>query len=76
MASASMMTTHGPYILTKQALTQLTRLGANDPDFNLRRDPALLLRRRAENTTFVTAIEPHGTYSPVTESASNARSAA
>lgn len=45
-----------------------TRLGANDPNFNLRRDPGLMLRRgRVADTTFVSVIEPHGSYSPVTE---------
>ncbi|MEP3838786.1 MAG: alginate lyase family protein [Algibacter sp.] len=52
-----------------------TRIGANDPDFNLRREAALLLRRKnVKNTTFVSAIESHGSYSPVTESAVNSNS--
>ena len=52
-----------------------TRIGANDPSFNLRRDAALILRRKnAQNTTFVSVIEAHGTYSPVTESAINSKS--
>lgn len=53
----------------------LTRIGANDPDFNLRRDPSLLLRREnTKNTTFVSTIESHGSYSPVSESAFNSNS--
>ena len=52
-----------------------TRIGANDPEFNLRRDPALILRRKnCTNTTFVSAIESHGSYSPVSESAWNSKS--
>ena len=52
-----------------------TRIGANDPDFNLRRDPGLILRRKhAKNTTFVSAIESHGNYSAVSESALNSNS--
>lgn len=52
-----------------------TRIGANDPEFNLRRDPALLLRRKnTKNTTFVSVIESHGSYSPVSESAINSNS--
>ena len=52
-----------------------TRIGANDPEFNLRRDPALMLRRKnAKNTLFVSTIEAHGSYSPVTESAINSNS--
>ena len=45
-----------------------TRLGANDPDFNLRRDAGLVIRREADsNTVFASAIETHGSYSPVSE---------
>ena len=52
-----------------------TRIGANDPDFNLRRDAAFMLRRPdAGSTTFVSAVESHGSYSPVSELTLNARS--
>ncbi|MGJ8593200.1 MAG: alginate lyase family protein [Aquaticitalea sp.] len=52
-----------------------TRIGANDPEFNLRRDPALILRRKnSHNTLFASTIEAHGTYSPVSESAVNTNS--
>ena len=45
-----------------------TRIGANDPNFNLRRDAAFMIRRQeADDTIFATIIEPHGGYSPVTE---------
>lgn len=51
------------------------RLGANDPDFNLRRDAALILRRKdTSDTTFASIIEPHGYYSPVSERSVNPRS--
>ncbi len=53
----------------------LARLGANDPDFNLRRDAALIVRRKdVENTVFATIIEPHGSYSPVSEIAIDSNS--
>uniref|UniRef100_UPI00404A774B heparinase II/III domain-containing protein n=1 Tax=Flavobacterium sp. TaxID=239 RepID=UPI00404A774B len=53
----------------------LARTGANDPEFNLRRDPGFIIRKKdAQNTTFVSAIETHGSYSYVTESAKNAYS--
>ena len=53
----------------------LTRVGANDPDFNLRREPAVIVRRsNTQNTLFTSVIEPHGSYSPVTESAFNSNS--
>ncbi len=52
-----------------------TRIGANDPEFNLRRDAALVLRRKAAgDTVFATILEPHGGYSPVSELAVNSRS--
>lgn len=42
----------------------LVRLGANDPNFNLRRDPAFVLRRpNVETTTFTSVLETHGSYS-------------
>lgn len=41
------------------------RLGANDPSFNLRRDQAFILRRRAvADATFVSVLESHGSYDP------------
>ena len=53
----------------------LTRLGANDPSYNLRRDPAFIVRRQAAaDTTFVSTIESHGSYDPVSESAVNSYS--
>jgi len=52
-----------------------TRLGANDPEFNLRRDPAFIIRRKGiGNTVFISAIESHGGYSPVSEIAINSSS--
>ncbi|WP_026052516.1 alginate lyase family protein [Gayadomonas joobiniege] len=53
----------------------LTRLGANDPDFNLRRDPGIIIRRNeAKDTIFASVIEPHGSYSPVNELSKNSNS--
>ena len=44
------------------------RIGANDPDFNLRRDAALIIRRpEAQSTVFASVIEPHGYYSAISE---------
>ncbi len=53
----------------------LARLGANDPQFNLRRDPAYIIRRpAAEQALFASIIEPHGSYDRVTESALDSKS--
>ncbi len=67
------------YTLTSVTNTKdellFTRIGANDPEFNLRREAAFMLRRKnAKNTIFVSVIEAHGNYSPVTESAVNSNS--
>lgn len=43
-------------------MVYLTRIGANDPEFNLRPEPALILRKQAGNHVFASAIEPHGLF--------------
>ncbi|KXI28238.1 alginate lyase family protein [Paraglaciecola hydrolytica] len=53
----------------------LTRLGANDPEFNLRRDAALMIRRKnAGDTVFASVVEPHGSYNLVSELSVNSNS--
>ena len=53
----------------------LVRLGANDPSFNLRRDPGFIIRKKnTKKTAFVNVIETHGGYSPVSEFSGNAYS--
>lgn len=53
----------------------LARIGADDPEFNLRRDPALIIRKEnTKSTIFASIIESHGDYNPVTEKANNAYS--
>lgn len=50
-----------------------TRTGANDPDFNLRRDPSFIIRKHNEkNAVYISVIEQHGYYNPVDEIATNA----
>lgn len=60
------------YTLTAQSAIGddiiLARIGANDPEFNLRRDALLIHRKKsAKDIRFLSVIENHGTYSPVTE---------
>ena len=44
------------------------RLGANDPQYNLRHDPTFIIRKKGQKkATFVSVIEPHGAYNRVTE---------
>ncbi|MDM9630891.1 alginate lyase family protein [Robiginitalea aurantiaca] len=64
-------------ITTSEAEDELlfTRLGADDPEFNLRRDAAFMVRRKGHpSTVFASIIEPHGSYSPVSEIAVKAES--
>jgi hypothetical protein len=49
-----------------------TRIGAGDPNFNLRNEPAFMLRRNAASHVFASVIEPHGSFDPVTELAPGA----
>jgi hypothetical protein len=46
----------------------LTRIGANDPEFNLRNEAAFMLRENnTGNHSFASVIEPHGLYDLVGE---------
>lgn len=45
----------------------LTRIGANDSNFNLRRDPGMIHRRTDGNTLFASLYEIHGSYVYSTE---------
>lgn len=49
-----------------------TRTGANDPNFNLRHEPAFIIRKNGQNQSFVNVIEIHGNFDPVYEFSSNA----
>ena len=49
-----------------------TRTGANDPDFNLRHEPAFIIRKNGKDQSFISVIEIHGKFDPVYEFSSNA----
>ena len=51
----------------------LGRTGANDPDFNLRSDPVLVIRRQAADHLFASVIEPHGYFNEARERSEQAR---
>lgn len=52
-----------------------TQLGANDPNFNLRPESALITRvRGAKDTLFASVLEPHGVYNPALEYTTNSHS--
>ena len=51
------------------------RIGAKDPEFNLRRDPAFMIRKNKSKTAlYASVVEAHGSYDPVSEMATNAHS--
>ncbi len=53
----------------------LAESGANDPNFNLRREPIAIQRvSNARAATFVSIIEPHGLYDGATEQTIDSRS--
>jgi len=49
----------------------LTRTGANDPNFNLRHEPAFIIRKKGEKQVFLSVIEIHGSFDPITEYSAN-----
>lgn len=44
-----------------------TRIGANDPNFNLRNETAFIIRQKAKSYCFASVIEPHGSFDPILE---------
>ncbi|MCW4462092.1 heparinase II/III family protein [Sphingomonas sp. BT-65] len=61
---------------TAGAQVILAESGANDPRFNLRREPVVIQRiEGAGDAAFLSLIEPHGRYDAATETTTNSRSA-
>lgn len=50
-----------------------TRTGANDPSFNLRSEPAFILRSKGETTLFASVVETHGYFNEEFEQSVSAR---
>jgi hypothetical protein len=48
------------------------RSGASDPNFNLRHEPAFILRQKAASHVFASVIEPHGAWNGTREFSENA----
>lgn len=44
-----------------------TRIGGSDPNFNLRNEPGVVVRRRGESHCFASVLEPHGSFDPILE---------
>jgi oligo-alginate lyase len=54
-------------LIKGQASLFLTRSGANDPNFNLRREPAFIIRKNGTEQSFVNVVEIHGNFDPIIE---------
>ena len=56
------------FLNSKNSEIIFTQLGANDPNFNLRKESAVIQRvKNADNHTFVSLLEVHGEYNPQQE---------
>ncbi len=51
-----------------------TRSGANDPNFNMRHEPAMIIRKNGQGQSFITVTEIHGNFDPISEFTTNAYS--
>ncbi len=54
-------------LINDSATLFFTRSGANDPNFNLRREPSFIIRKNGANQSFVNVLEIHGKYDGVNE---------
>lgn len=61
-------------LIQGDASLYLTRLGANDEHFNLRRDPAFIIRKQGKSVPFISIIEIHGRFDPIIEFSTNSYS--
>ncbi|SEL46448.1 Alginate lyase [Aquimarina amphilecti] len=62
-------------LIDKESNMVFSKLGANDPNFNLRDDASYMLREKnKKNHVFVNVIEPHGNFDPKLESVQNPHS--
>ncbi|MEN3324438.1 alginate lyase family protein [Mariniflexile soesokkakense] len=60
-------------VVSKDDELMFTRIGAHDPNFNLRNDPGFIIRKKNnKDAYFVTVLESHGHYDSVSEIATNA----
>jgi hypothetical protein len=61
-------------MITDSARIFFALSGANDPRFNLRREPSYIIRQNGKNQTFVNVLEIHGNYDGINEFSTNAYS--
>lgn len=58
---------------TPESKVIFARTGANDPDFNLRSEPAFILRQSGQNHVFASVLETHGYFNESIEASVGAR---
>ena len=58
-------------LITGAAEIFFTRTGANDHNFNLRHEPAFIIRKKGKSQSFVTVVEMHGNFDPIIEFSTN-----
>ena len=58
---------------TENSEVIFARTGANDPDFNLRSEPVLILRQKGKSHLFANVLETHGYFNESIEASVNAR---
>ncbi len=67
---------HTYYTITSlvqgEAKIFFTRSGANDPNFNVRREPAYIIRKKGKDQSYINVLEIHGNYDPINEFSTNA----
>jgi hypothetical protein len=51
-----------------------TRIGASDPNFNLRNETGFIIRQKTKSYCFANIIEPHGSFDPIKEKTSGSYS--
>jgi hypothetical protein len=67
---------HTYYTITSlvqgEAKIFFTRSGANDPNFNVRREPAYIIRKKGKDQSYINVLEIHGNYDPINEFSTDA----
>jgi len=62
-------------LMNAAATWNFVRIGANDPDFNLRNEPGLIVSQPfVDRQVFASVVEAHGRFDPVTEMVAGASS--
>lgn len=57
-----------------QSTVFFARIGANDPNINLRREPAVIVRKSGRSAVFASLVEPHGLWDGTIEISRDASS--